>query len=136
MSKPEHSPDTRAENVQVSAGFRKMDLAGAGRHVFLCVGPDCCSPENGLAVWEVLKDRIKQSGIRSMRTKAACFRICSGGPWMVVYPDGIWYGQLTPERCERIIEQHLRQGVPVTEWIVRQHPLDGDDGSVGKKVTL
>ncbi len=60
-----------------------------------------------------------------MRTKAACLRICSGGPWLVVYPEGIWYGAVTPERCERIVAEHLQSGRPVEEWIARRHPLKG-----------
>lgn len=105
------------------AGFAKMALGAAERHVFLCVGPDCCAPEEGLAVWDHLKQLLKSRNLPILRTKAACFRVCSGGPWLVVYPEGIWYGGVTIERCERIVNQHLVEGRPVSEWLVRQHPL-------------
>lgn len=107
--------------------FSKMGLRASRRHVFLCVGPDCCAPAAGLATWELLKERLKALGIPAMRTKAACLRICSGGPWMVVYPEGIWYGAVTPERCARIVDEHLLGGTPVGEWIVEMHPLAGAD---------
>jgi len=100
-----------------------MGLAGARRHVFLCVGPDCCAPEVGLATWEFLKGRLRESGLPILRTKAACFRICKGGPWMLVQPEGIWYGGVTTERCERIVAEHIESGRPVEEWIARVHPL-------------
>lgn len=106
-------------------GFAKMGLEAATRHVFLCIGPDCCATQDGLAVWEFLKRRLSALGIPAMRTKAACFRICTGGPWMVVYPEGVWYGGLTPEKCERIIEEHLVGERPVEEWLARKHPLPG-----------
>ncbi len=109
----------------MSSEFSKMGLDASTRHVFLCVGPDCCSPAAGLETWEVLKDRVKALGIPAMRTKAACLRICSGGPWMVVYPEGSWYGAVTPQRCERIVQEHLLNNAPVEEWIVKKHPLAG-----------
>ena len=109
----------------IDAGFCKMGLDASQKHVFLCVGPDCCATHDGLAVWEVLKERVAKLGISAMRTKAACFRICSGGPWMVVYPEGVWYGALTPEKCQRIVEEHLAGGRAVEEWVVRRHSLAG-----------
>ncbi len=53
-----------------------------------------------------------------MRTKAGCFRVCVGGPWLLVYPEGTWYGGVTPERCERILQEHIMQDKPVEEWAV------------------
>lgn len=58
-----------------------------------------------------------------MRTKAGCFRICAGGPWLVVYPEGTWYGEVTPKRFERILEEHLLGGKPVEEWLVARNDL-------------
>ena len=100
-----------------------MRLDAAQRHLFLCVGPDCCNEKNGLRVWKKLKDAISRSGLPVLRTKAGCFKICAQGPLLLVYPEGIWYGELTVERCERIVEEHLLGGKPVVEWILREHPL-------------
>lgn len=111
--------------ASVDAGFRKMNLSRARKHVFLCIGPDCCAPEQGLAVWEYLKQAVKTEDLDVMRTKAACFRVCCGGPWMLIYPEGVWYGDMTIERCERIVKEHLVGGRPVSEWVRRVHPLEG-----------
>lgn len=109
------------ENIR--AGFKKAGLATAQRHLFVCIGPDCCAPAKGEALWERIKNRVRETGLEVMRTKAACFRICSGGPWLLVYPEGVWYGEVTEERFEVIFREHLEGNTPVERWISKRHPL-------------
>lgn len=103
--------------------LEKIGLPTAKKHLFLCLGPDCCSPEIGQASWEFLKSQVALHSLQILRTRAACFRICSQGPILVVYPDGIWYAQVTPERLGRIINEHIILGQPVSEWILEINPL-------------
>jgi (2Fe-2S) ferredoxin len=112
-----------ARDLAVATQLGAMNLGAAQRHAFLCVGPDCCATTQGLAVWEVLKRELKEAGAPVLRTKAACLRVCRRGPWLVVYPEGVWYGEVTPERCKRIAREHLAHGLPVAEWIVACQPL-------------
>lgn len=107
----------------VDPAFAKIGLDHAQRHLFLCVGPDCCSSEEGLLVWEHLKETLKSHRLPVLRTKAACFRLCCGGPWLLVYPEGVWYGAMTVERCNRIVAEHLLNGRVIDEWATRIHPL-------------
>ena len=107
----------------IDKGFEKAGLQTARKHLFVCIGPDCCRSAVGEALWEIIKRRVKETGVPVMRTKAACFRICAGGPWIVVYPDGVWYGGVTPERFERILQQHVIGNDPVHEWVIRVNDL-------------
>lgn len=107
----------------IAAGFAKAGVASAERHLFLCIGPDCCAPAESAVVWEHIKRRVKETGIPVMRTKADCLRVCSGGPWLVVYPEGVWYGAMTVERFERVLAVHLIGGTPVAEWVVATNNL-------------
>src|SRR6185436_8569129 len=114
---------TEIMDAAISEGLAKAGVAAAERHLFLCMGPDCCRPDEAEIVWEHIKRRIRETGTRAMRTKAQCFRICSGGPWLVVYPDGVWYGTVTTERFDRILQDHLIGGKPVAEWVVATNSL-------------
>jgi len=54
---------------------------------------------------EVLKARGLQTSVRSQR--AGCLDACSFGPSMVIYPDGTYYGNVSIDDVERIVEQHV-----------------------------
>jgi (2Fe-2S) ferredoxin len=108
----------------------KLGIGSYHRHVFLCVGDNCCTTEVGLAAWEALKKELKERNLSlstgpnaCYRTKVACLRVCQGGPIAVVYPEGTWYAGLTADRIPLFVQQHLIEGKPVTEWVFAENPL-------------
>lgn len=107
----------------LAKGIAKAGIPTARRHLFVCIGPDCCRSREGEMLWEMIKKRVKASGVPVMRTKAGCFRICRDGPLMVVYPEGTWYSHVTPARFERIFRQHVIDGKPVEEWAIAANAL-------------
>jgi (2Fe-2S) ferredoxin len=101
------------------------------RHLLLCATPTkprCSDPSVGAASWERLKSLLRQLDLENparpvgvvWRTKADCLRVCRDGPILLVWPDGITYGGVTPQRVERIVRQHLIDGEPVREWILQR----------------
>jgi len=113
---------------ELRAAAAQQGIGAYHRHVFLCTGPSCCTPETGLAAWEALKTLLKESALGSgpnacYRTKVGCLRICCHGPTMVVYPEGTWYHGMTAERMAEFVRQHLVEGRPVREWIFAENPL-------------
>jgi len=103
-------------------------------HLLLCATPTkalCGDPAVGAASWERLKTLIRTLGLEDpgrpagvvLRTKADCLRVCEGGPVLLIWPEGILYGGVTPERIERIVQDHVIGGCPVEEWILRRTPF-------------
>lgn len=98
------------------------------RHIFLCVGPDCCTVEEGAAAWAQLKSGVaKLNGPsdagRIYRTKVGCLRVCTSGPVAVIYPEGTWYGGLAPQALGRVIAEDLGEGRAVHELQIGRNPL-------------
>lgn len=146
--KTSESPVTEAEETSRAEEVAKnLHLDDINRHIFLCCDQSkakCCSFSEGMVVWEHLKTRSRdwnralapdKAQQRFARTKANCLQVCSDGPIAVIYPDGVWYRNVTVSVLDEIIDQHLIGGVPVEEHMLRNAGRTVRDKMQTKQVT-
>jgi len=103
-----------------------------GHHLFICTHGNCAPPEAGealaAAVPPLLGDRRKLRNPERIKcTTSDCLGVCSGGPVVVVYPDGIWYHHVDEALLARIVQEHLLEGRPVEEAIFHRLYPPGEE---------
>lgn len=91
-------------------------------HVLVCTGGFCSPDRRGRELYAMLPELLDRENLlfgpkRVKRGETPCLGVCSGGPIVVVYPDGVWYRHVTPKILERIVTEHLRDGRVVEEQV-------------------
>ena len=92
------------------------------RHVFVCVNQraadnpkGCCCSKGASEVHSRLKKLAFDAGLRGRVriNSAGCLDRCEAGVTIVVYPEAVWYGGVTPEDVEELFLEHVLEGRPV-----------------------
>ncbi len=95
------------------------------RHVFVCMqnkppGMPSCGSQGSDKIFmkfqEVMMSRPELMSKMAV-TPTGCLGPCMFGPNVVVYPDAVWYGRVTPDDVEEIIEKHILGGEPVERLV-------------------
>jgi len=92
------------------------------RHIFICGNQrphdhprGCCDRSATGDLHRAFKVSLAQTSARATvrANKSGCLDQCEHGPTVVVYPDAVWYGHVTPEDVDEIVHSHIIGGQPV-----------------------
>lgn len=100
------------------------------RHIFVCTNTrppghpkGCCTASGSEQVRTWFKLGVEQRGLKGVvRANAAgCLDQCEHGCTVVVYPEQVWYGGVTPDDVPEIINEHLIGGRPVERLLIKEN---------------
>lgn len=107
------------EQLEKLAPVIKADIK---HHVFVCNGKSC-SAVGSAEVKKAFETELEAKHLRYGReskgrnphgtvvlTDCGSIGFCSIGTAVLVYPHGVWYGQVRAEDVPEIIEEHLEKG--------------------------
>lgn len=88
----------------------------------ITVGMGTCGIAAGAReVMRAILDELEERGIDAHVTTVGCIGMCSREPLVDIQQGdepAIKYGDITPDRVPRLIEEHLVNGNVVEEWVV------------------
>jgi (2Fe-2S) ferredoxin len=87
------------------------------KHIFVCTNQrdtknpkgSCASKETDLR-FEFVKE-LRRNGLHNKvrANKTGCLDLCARGPVVVIYPNGIWYENVTKSDVKIIIEKSIKK---------------------------
>ncbi|MEW6338969.1 MAG: NADH-quinone oxidoreductase subunit NuoF [Acidobacteriota bacterium] len=89
----------------------------ARRDVLVCAGGACVSCHS-LPVADQLEREIAAAGLSATTrvVRVGCMGLCDAGPLVMISPDGSYYARVTSAAVTRIVDEHLRENKPVTDF--------------------
>lgn len=97
------------------------------RHVFVCVNErepgaakGCCLAKGGSAVRDKFKKQLAGKKLLGIvrANKSGCLDQCEHGVVVVVYPEQVWYGGVTVDDVQEIVEEHIIGGRYVERLLI------------------
>jgi (2Fe-2S) ferredoxin len=98
-------------------------------HIFVC-GNDKCDRHGDGELRSCFKKEIKRRGLKGKvrANEAGCLDQCELGPTVVIYPQGIWYGRVTPDDVPRIMDETIEQGRVLADLVIPDELLNSGRG--------
>ncbi len=102
-------------------------------HVLICGGTGCSSSGSTKLI-DLMHEELEKAGIAEevKVVQTGCFGLCALGPIMIVYPEGTFYSNVTPEKIPTIVGEHLVKGRIVKDLVYSESVKDDTVVSLNK----
>lgn len=90
----------------------------------------CGAASGGRGVYDALQEGIAQRGLSAGLEETGCIGMCYNEVLVdVIDPEGrrTLYKEITPEKTDHLLDEHLIEGKPIAEWIALAEGVLTDD---------
>ena len=114
-------------------------MAAFTHHIFICCNQrspgharGCCDPSGSEQLRNAFKAEVERRGLNPLvrANKAGCLDQCELGPTVVIYPQGIWYGNVQLDDVSRIIEETIVGGKVLDDLLIADELLNIKGGTI------
>ncbi|MFP4380925.1 MAG: (2Fe-2S) ferredoxin domain-containing protein [Candidatus Sumerlaeia bacterium] len=93
-------------------------------HFFVCASfrasgepQGVCHNKNAIDLIQYIENEILDRCMDGMVSSTGCLKLCDKGPVMIVYPQGDWYGEITEEKVDEILDA-LEDGGKAEDYLI------------------
>ena len=88
------------------------------KHIFVCtssrmtgVAKGFCHTKGALEIIQRFTEKLEEEDITDVIvSNTGCFGKNKKGPIVTVYPDNVWYGSVSTDDVDEIVESHIMNG--------------------------
>jgi (2Fe-2S) ferredoxin len=80
-------------------------------HFFLCNSfrangepQGVCNKKGAVDLLQYLQNEVADRGIDAIVSTTSCLNVCEKGPILVVYPNALWYYEITEQKLDEILD--------------------------------
>lgn len=103
------------------------------KHIFICENEreaqnplGCCASKGAKEITAELKKLCAEAGVKNKIriNKAGCLGQCSKGAVMVIYPQGIWYQNVTNNNTKEIFQESIINNNVIEKLVLKEKTND------------
>jgi len=76
-----------------------------------------CNKQGATSFVQYITEECADRGLNALVTTTACFSVCSQGPIVAIMPYNFWYGGVTKDKIDEILDA-LEEGKAVKEYLI------------------